>query len=174
VLIDGHRMNDNVFDGTYFGREAMIDVDLIDRVEVIRGPSSSLYGSSAFFGVINVITRRGGQMGGAEASGEAGSFDTYKGRFSFGEQFQNGVEWLLSGTYYTSEGQERLYYPEFDQRISAEPRATNDGIARGLDGEEAAQLFSSLGFRQFTLSGFFNHRSKDVPTARIRYFYDSL
>jgi len=165
VLIDGHRMNDNVFDGAYIAREATLDVDLIDRVEVIRGPSSSIYGSSAFFGVINIITKRGEQMGGAEVSGEAGSFGAYKGRFSFGEKFENGLEWLFSGSYYTSEGKDRLYYPEFDQRISSDPRAANNGIAQGLDGEEAVNLFSSLNYRHFTFSGFFSHRTKDVPTA---------
>src|SRR6185369_11958315 len=79
VLIDGHRMNDAVYDAAYVAREATIDVDLIDRVEVIRGPSSSIYGSSAFFGVINIITKRGGQLNGVEASTEVGSFDSYKG-----------------------------------------------------------------------------------------------
>jgi iron complex outermembrane receptor protein len=165
ILVDGHRMNDNVYDSAYVGREAMVDVDLIERVEVIRGPSSSIYGSSAFFGVINVVTKKGGQIGGAEASAEAGSFDSYKGRFRFGERFKNDVEWLLSGSYYISEGQERLYYPEFDQRISADPRATNNGFADGRDGEEAVNLFSSVGFQGLTLSGFFSYREKDVPTA---------
>jgi iron complex outermembrane receptor protein len=165
ILVDGHRMNDNVYDSAYVGREGVVDVDLIERVEVIRGPSSSVYGSSAFFGVINVVTKKGGQIGGAEVSAEAGSFDTYKGRFSFGEKFQNDVEWLFSGSYYLSEGQERLYYPEFDQRISADPRAVNNGIARRRDGEEVVNLFTSLGYRELTLSGFFTYRHKDVPTA---------
>ncbi len=48
VLIDGHRSNDNVYDGALLGTEGVIDVDLIDRVEIIRGPGSSLYGSNAF------------------------------------------------------------------------------------------------------------------------------
>lgn len=165
VLIDGHRMNDNVFDSAYVGQEGVVDVDLIERVEVIRGPSSSVYGSSAFFGVINVVTKKGGQIGGAEVSAEAGSFGSYKGRFSFGEKFKNDVEWLLSGSYYISEGQERLYYPEFDQRIGADPRAVNNGVARGLDGEEAVNLISSVSYHGLTLSGFFNYRQKDVPTA---------
>ena len=38
VLIDGHRLNDNVYDSGSVGRESMLDVELIDRVEVIRGP----------------------------------------------------------------------------------------------------------------------------------------
>src|SRR2546426_11732092 len=56
LLVDGHRINDNVYGRAYTGTEEGIDVDLIDRVEIIRGPSSSLYGTSAFFAVINVIT----------------------------------------------------------------------------------------------------------------------
>lgn len=163
VLIDGHRMNDNVYDSAYVGNEGVVDVDLIERVEVIRGPSSSVYGSSAFFGVINVVTKKGGQIGGAEASAEAGSF---------GEKFQNDVEWLFSGSYYLSEGQERLYYPEFDQRISSDPRAVNNGVARGLDGEEAVNLFSSVGYHGLTLSGFFSYRRKDVPTASYGSLFD--
>src|SRR3984893_10293072 len=59
VLIDGHRLNDNIFDAAPVGTELPMDVDLIDRVEVIRGPNSSLYVASAFLGVINIITKRG-------------------------------------------------------------------------------------------------------------------
>ena len=165
VLIDGHRMNDNIYDASDFGRENMIDVGLIDRVEVIRGPSSSIYGSSAFFGVINILTKRGQQIGGAEVSAEAGSFDSYKGSFSFGEKFRNDVELLFSGSYYSSEGPRRLYYPEFDQRISSDPRAANNGIAENSDGEEAFQIYGSLGYHDLTLSTFFSERTKQIPTA---------
>src|SRR4030042_5248923 len=84
LLVDGHRINDNVYDGAYFGTEFIIDVDLIERVEIIRGPGSSLYGTNAFFGVINIITKQGRDFKGTEISGEAGSFDTYKGRLSYG------------------------------------------------------------------------------------------
>jgi outer membrane receptor protein involved in Fe transport len=58
LLVDGHRMNDNVYGQALIGTEFPLDIDLIDRVEVVRGPSSSLYGASAFFSVINVITKQ--------------------------------------------------------------------------------------------------------------------
>ncbi len=90
LLIDGHRTNDNIYNQAAIGTEAILDVDLIDRVEIIRGPGSSLYGSNAFFGVINIITRRGRDLKGTEVSGEAGSFNTYKGRLSYGNRYQNG------------------------------------------------------------------------------------
>jgi outer membrane receptor for ferrienterochelin and colicin len=63
LLIDGHRMNDNIYEGALLGTDFPLDVDLIDCVEVIRGPNSSLYLASAFLGVINVITKKGGTYG---------------------------------------------------------------------------------------------------------------
>jgi len=165
VLVDGHRMNENIYDSTDFGPEFIANLDLVDRVEIIRGPSSSIYGSSAFLGVINVVTKRGHQISGAEASVEAGSFDTYRGSFSLGEKFRNDVELLVSGSYLTSEGPRRLYYPEFDQRISVDPRAANNGMVNNADSQEAYSFTSRLGYHDLTLSVFFAERTKQVPTA---------
>jgi len=55
LLVNGHRLNDNIFDSALIGTEGVLDVDLIERVEIIRGPSSSLYGSNAFFAVVDII-----------------------------------------------------------------------------------------------------------------------
>ena len=165
LLVDGHRVNESVYDSFYIGQDALVDVDLIERIEVIRGPSSSIYGSSAFFGVINIITRRGREINGTEVSVEGGTGDTYKGRFSGGKKFENGIEWLASGSYYVSDGMDRIYYPEFDQRISPSPLATNNGVARGLDTEQALNVFSSVSYGELTLQGALNYREKKVPTA---------
>ncbi len=165
VLIDGHRMNDNVYDVGGVGREGMVDVDLIERVEVIRGPSSSIYGSSAFFGVINVITKSGATQEGSEISAEAGSFDTFKTRFTYGTTFDNGVEWLVSGSRFTTSGPSPLYFAEFDQRISGDPRAANNGFAEHLDGEDVESFFSRASYNDFTVAAFWSGRVKQIPTA---------
>ncbi len=130
LLVDGNRINDNIYGSSAGGTDFLIDVDLIDKVEIIPGPSSSLYGTNAFFGVINVITKPGRDMKGVEASGEAASLNTNKGRLSYGNRFQNGLEILLSGSFYDSEGHQRLYYEEFD-----DPE-TNNGIAEKVDGDQ--------------------------------------
>jgi TonB-dependent Receptor Plug Domain len=76
-LLDGHRVNDNIFDGAYVGTEFPVDIDLIERIEIIRGPDSSAYGTGAFAAVINVITKRGRDLSALEFSGEAmGSLKT--------------------------------------------------------------------------------------------------
>jgi len=53
------RQNDTIYQTGYVGYEFIVDTDLIERVEIIRGPGHTLYGANAMMGVINVITRRG-------------------------------------------------------------------------------------------------------------------
>jgi outer membrane receptor for ferrienterochelin and colicins len=163
LLIDGHRANDNYYDGALVGTEGVIDVDLIDRVEVIRGPGSSLYGNNAFFAVINVITKRGRDFKGTEASAEAGSFQTYKGRVSYGDKFQNGVEALISTTGYDSRG-DNLYFREFDPAsYPTDSRATNGGHTN-TDFDHYQSTFTRLSKGDYTLEGAYSTRTKGVPT----------
>lgn len=161
VLVDGHRINNNYNDGASVETAFLLDIDLVDRVEIIRGPGSAIYGNNAFFGVINVITRQGKQLNGLEASGEYGSFDTYKVRASYGKLFTNGVQLLLSGTYYDSAGQDRLFYQEFDTP------AQNNGVAQDMDADSYGSAFGSVGYGDFTLEGGYNHREKVNPTAQF-------
>jgi outer membrane receptor for ferrienterochelin and colicins len=158
LLIDGKRINDNVYQGAPLGTDFPLDVDLISRVEVIRGPSSSLYGSNAFFGVINVITRRAVEIGGFEVSAEAASYDTYKERITYGGKFRNGLEMVLSGSYSKSKG-DNLYFREFDTP------ATNSGRVDHADYDGSRSLFADLKFKDFTVQGAYTLREKGVPTA---------
>lgn len=135
LLIDGHRINDAIYEQAPLGTDFPIDIDLIERIEIIRGPGSSLYGTNAFFAVINVITRRGRDFKGIETSGAAGRFETYKTRVSYGDKFPNGLEMLFSGSYYSSEGDDRLFFKEFDNPEN------NNGIAEDLDNDRFKNFF---------------------------------
>jgi vitamin B12 transporter len=76
VLIDGVAVNQP--GGAYnFGT---LSVDNIDRIEIVRGPVSVLYGSDAVTGVIQIFTRRGSSGWSADASSQAGSFGTWTGQ----------------------------------------------------------------------------------------------
>jgi outer membrane receptor for ferrienterochelin and colicins len=156
LLVDGHRINDNIDGHGMLGTEFLVDVDLIERVEIIRGPSSSLYGADAFFAVINVITRKPSQLKGLELSFEPASFGTYKGRATYGGQYRS-VDMLLSGTLYDSQGQ-TLFFPQFDSP------ATNNGITRNTDYENSQHIMATVSFHGLTLQGLYSERDKRVPT----------
>lgn len=165
LMVDGHRLNDNLYDRASIGNDFILDVDLIDRIEISRGPSSSLYGSNAFFAVVNVITRRGKELNGGEVSGEAAGFGTTKGRVSFGKKWQDGSEALVSGTGYDSKG-DRLYFREFDpSNPFHDPRATNNGNANYRDGEQYVSAYTKWSSQGFTLAGALISRDKEIPTA---------
>jgi outer membrane receptor protein involved in Fe transport len=159
LLIDGHRLNDNNYDQAGLGTEGVVDVDLIDRVEIIRGPSSSLYGTNAVFGVINIITKRGRDIRGMEVSGEYGSYQSYKGRVTYGNRFQSGLELLLSTSFYDSHGHRNLFFREF-----ADP-STNNGFVRNGDDDRFPYFFAKVAFHDFSLQGAFLSREKGIPTA---------
>jgi iron complex outermembrane receptor protein len=157
LLVDGHRVNNNVDGHGMLGTEFLVDVDLIERVEIIRGPSSSLYGADAFLAVINVITRKPPQLKGVELSFAPASFGTYEGRASYGGQYR-GLNMLLSGTFYNTQGQ-TLLYPQVDNP------ATVYGITRNTDYESSQHILATIAFHGFTLQGLYSERDKGVPTA---------
>jgi outer membrane receptor for ferrienterochelin and colicins len=157
VLIDGHRINNNVLGQAMLGNEFLVDVDMIDRVEIVLGPSSSLYGANAFFAVINVITRTAQQVKDWELSFQRGSFGTYEGRATYGHSLR-GLGLVLSGTFYDSRGQ-TLFFPEFDTP------ANHYGITSDTDYESYKHILATLTFHGFTLQGLFSTRDKIVPTA---------
>jgi iron complex outermembrane receptor protein len=158
LLLDGHRINDNVFDSGLYATESPVDISLVDRIEVIRGPSSSLYGTSAFFAVINVITKRGRDLAGAEIEATGASYRTAGARLSYGARLDSGLELLVSGTAPRSRGQDH-YYREFDDPT------TNDGIAESADEDERDNLFAKLSRGRMTFEAAYNSRTKQIPTA---------
>lgn len=167
LLINGHRFNDNVYDSFDITEGFPIDIDIIERVELVRGPSSSLYGNSAFFGVINVLTKRGRDQQGVTVKGSYGSNDTYKTNVSAGNRFSNGIETFLTGSFYNSQGNNSLYFKEFDNP------ATNNGFYNHNDQEQAKKLQGSIAYEDFSLQGLYVRRNKNVPTGSYNTVFNS-
>ena len=157
LLVDGHRLNDNVYDEAMIGTEFPIDIDLIQRIEIVRGPVSSLYGSNALFAVINIITKQGQDLNGLELSSEAASFNTYQGRISYGRQLKQ-LQFVISGSFYGSRGHNELFYPEFDSI------QTNNGIASHADDDQLGSALATVAFRGLTLQSAYGIREKGIPT----------
>lgn len=157
IMINGHRINDQIYHQASIGTEFPLDIDLIDRVEIVRGPSSSLYGSNALFGIVNIITRKGNSFNGVELSANASSHDTYTTRLTYGSSTQEGKSIVASGTLYDSKGQ-TLYYDEFNDPL------TNNGFTN-IDGDEFQNFFMSIEGKGLIMQMLFSQREKEVPTA---------
>lgn len=101
VLIDGIEVN-SVAGSSEFDFAHLLAAD-IERIEVLRGPQSALYGSDAAGGVINIVTRRGSGKPSVSGAFEGGSFNTYQTNASVrggGERYH----FLLSGADYRTGG----------------------------------------------------------------------
>jgi outer membrane receptor for ferrienterochelin and colicins len=159
LLVNGHRVNDNVFGQAEIGAEFGLDAAMFERVEIIRGPASSLYGDSAFFAVVNVITRSGASLDGSSITVESGTLGTRLVRSSTGQRLRNGVDLALSATYEGTDGVSRLFFPAFNTP------ETNNGVAEGLDGENAKQLYGRLNVGALTITSMYGTRRRDIPTA---------
>jgi outer membrane receptor for ferrienterochelin and colicins len=167
LLIDGHRLNDNIYDQALLGTEFPLDLDVICRVEIIQGPGSSMYGSNAFFGVINVITRKAGSLKGAEASVTAESLMTGAANVSAGGQTKSGIAAFVSASIYSSRGNQSLFFPEFDSP------STSNGYADDADHDRSEQFFSNISYKDFRFQIAYGGRTKQVPTASFGTTFDS-
>jgi outer membrane receptor for ferrienterochelin and colicins len=167
LLVNGHRVNDNVFGQAEIGAEFGLDPATFERVEIIRGPASSLYGDSAFFAVVNVITRTGASLQGTTATVEVGTLGTELLRASAGRRLSNGLDLTFSSTYEHSDGVNRLYFPSYDAP------ETNNGVAENLDAEGTKQLYGRLTFKGLSLTTMYGTRDRDVPTASFQSHFNS-
>jgi len=77
VLVDGVRVK-SVTSGDFDFSD--LTLDDVERIEIVRGPQSTLYGADAIGGVINIITRTGRGAPSAFVDAEAGNYDTYRER----------------------------------------------------------------------------------------------
>jgi vitamin B12 transporter len=133
VLVDGVRINPGTI-----GVAALQSIDTanIERIEVVKGPRSALYGTDAIGGVINVITRRGTDSGWAAEVGY-GDYDTTEaslsGGFTFGRtELDFGAAWTDSQGF---------------------PTRTTDDVDRGFHNlNTTAQLRTSVGAADVSLS----------------------
>ena len=157
LLVDGMRVNDPVYDQAPIGTDFVVDMQLVDRIEYVPGPGSAAFGSNAFFGVINVITRNGRDVPGAAATVQVGSFDDRGIAAQYGVAGEDR-DLLVAASRERNDGA-TLYFPEFDSPD------TGNGIARGLDALDLDRLLikANVGNASFMLAH--ASQTKGDPTA---------
>ncbi|WP_404424536.1 TonB-dependent receptor plug domain-containing protein [Nibricoccus sp. IMCC34717] len=150
ILVNGHRINDPIYQQGPIGTEFLLDPEMISRIEIIRGPGSSVYGSSAFYGAVNVIPKRASEFAGGQVSTTIDDVLGIKGRATLGNRTASGVEFVASVSAYESPGEKDFTLPQGWRDITglADERAHDrDGVSlktgyvnvrwRGLEWESA-------------------------------------
>ena len=89
VLIDGIPVNDPTSSGGSFNF-ARVDTENIERIEILKGPQSTLWGTDAIGGVVSITTKRHEKELGGSAFAEHGSFNTFRGGASVGNSNDTG------------------------------------------------------------------------------------
>ncbi|RQW03504.1 TonB-dependent receptor [candidate division KSB1 bacterium] len=158
LLVNGHSLNERVFGSAYIDLELGIDLNTVERIEIIRGPGSSLYGTCAMFAVINVITKQVAQIDGLEMACEIGSFGKLRGNIAVGKELTDDLDIYFSEMWGDIKGQ-NLYYEEFNDP------ATNHGVAEQLDWEKVFGIQTVIRYKNVQLSGLASAREKGIPTA---------
>ena len=141
VMIDGIRVNSTTTGSFDFSGITVAD---IERIEIVKGPQSTIYGSEAMAGVINIITKKGEDTPKADVSFEAGSFGTYNPSLTVSGMYKT-LDYRLTGNYFST-----------------------DGISAARNGTERD------GYRNASVSGKFGIKPSEKVAIEItgKYFYD--
>ena len=116
IMVDGLRVKSPTLGQFDF---ADLALDAIDRIEIVRGPQSTLHGADAIGGVINIITKKGAGKPSAFASFEGGSFSTFREQLG-GSGALGPFNFAISASKLDSRGQERTFdNDDTDQRSVA-------------------------------------------------------
>jgi iron complex outermembrane receptor protein len=156
VMIDGHRLNENIFDSVGYGWDFPLDMEMIDRVEVVLGPGSTLYGNNALFAVVNVYTKKIEGSLGLKTQAESMTRQTGRGLVAV-KDGSGQVRWEASASAFYSGGYQSLYFPAFDSP------EFNNGVAENGDAERQRRAFGEFQWDRWTLQGLYNHRWKNAP-----------
>jgi outer membrane receptor for ferrienterochelin and colicins len=160
MLIDGHSMNDQTWGAAPMGRDLPINLAAVERIEVVRGPGAALYGTSAMFAVINIVTKAADALNGTAARMEIGSLGERTIGMTSGHEFGSGISITGSGLLTNTKGADQ-YYPEYDTP------ATNNGIAHALDWEHGVSALGKLTWSDLTVQTGYRTYSKGIPTGQF-------
>jgi outer membrane receptor protein involved in Fe transport len=168
-LVDGRPMREVAFGGVNFPLLTSYPVDLVDHLEIVRGPGSVLYGSNAYTGIINIITKKVPERE-ATVRGGGGSYNTTYGAFSGGVPLNDQGSVTGAGRYFRSAGWR--YSATDEGRINSSMRVK----------EEDTSFALASRYRDWTLTGFYaeaHHldlgtlpRWPDDPTNTLKGMFD--
>src|SRR5690348_2128302 len=157
VMLNGHPLTDNIYNSNaYFGEDFGVDMDLVERIEIIRGPTSALYGSNGMFANINVVTRSPVDSEHLRVAMEPSSFGKRKGSLASSLYLSRGANLLFSGSVFNNRG---ISFPLTGLQLPPGIRSPVSNV----DDERGYHTFANLIWHDWSFTAYFNQREKQFP-----------
>jgi iron complex outermembrane recepter protein len=155
VMIDNRPVFNHNIGGTFW-ETLPVDINDVERIEIVRGPSAPLFGPNAVTGVINIITRRATSTNTAvHASVQYGTPNTLVANASIGKKINDKFTFLVSGNFQDRKRFDDDYYyiPTGDFVKPAGMTGLANPTSRYPDPEQALQRWGANAFLTYTPSG---------------------
>jgi outer membrane receptor protein involved in Fe transport len=162
ITLDGMPLNDDWLWSSYVGYDLRTDLADIERVEVVRGPGSVVYGTSAFSGVVNLVTRSKNVPSGRELGLSAAGDGTARARARITQHFGPGA-----GVWSSIAGGQSMGRDFFFREYVADGPPEVAGNARGVDGARFATLTGRAWWNDFTVAWSLHRHEKHLPTGQF-------
>lgn len=164
IMLNGHRLNS--YSTNTSSPDFSISLEKVKQIEVLRGPSSSLYGGVALTAVVNIITKSGADIDGAEIGGGIGNHGQLKGHFLLGRQYMdwNIMTWM---SVYNATG-EKVNIPVDEQKGTLP--VPGQIIIGGFNKKPSFDVGLNLGWKNFHFL-YNTSFSKTVAPYSMSYFF---
>lgn len=162
VLIDGMPTNDNWIWSSYVGYDLRTDLEDVERIEVVRGPGSILYGTGAFSGVVNLVMAGADTPDGHEVGISVADEGVARARARITHHFTKDSGVWASVAAGRSAGRD-IFVPEY---VPDGPPSVN-GTSRDGDGFRVGTLSGRVWWKALSLQWSLNHHDKRLPGAQF-------
>ncbi len=157
VMLNGHPLTNNIYNSNnFFGQDFGLDLDLVERIEIIRGPTSALYGSNGILANINVVTRSPVDGSRLLVASEADTSREAKLSASSSVYLGGGANLLVSASALYGSGS------SFSLTGLQLPAGVVSPVDN-TDGEKAYHTFANLIWHNWSFTAYWNSREKQVP-----------
>lgn len=158
VLSDGAVLNEDLLYQPFIHYDGRVDLSDVQRIEIVRGPSSVLYGTGAVSGVVNLVLKDREEPDGVHAQVSSYDNSVARARVGFAQRWEDGGMWAsVAGA--TSQG--RTVNLAIDPGTGDPPVQTP---TQGFDDFDAYTVTSKGWWKDFTVQAFWTARENTVPT----------
>jgi iron complex outermembrane receptor protein len=157
VLLDGYRLNEDVYGYAPIGTDLALDLRSVERIEIVRGPGSAMYGTAAMLAVVNVILHDPATTSRSRVAVEGGTQGSGGATVELGFRGRSGIAAAGSLTGSRSEGSDFL--------LAATDLRPQEVVVRGGDQDEGWGFAGTATWRDLAVTAFGSSRNKGFPTA---------